>query len=222
MNRLVLLGGLAVSSTLIVAAIAATLPDPVKASSVESSAIAQGMGPPNNLGRPGWPGRMGNADQHFIVMMIPHHEGAIAMADLAIKQSQRSEIRALARAIQTTQAQEIREMQTWYRQWYGIEVPDWGDRGMGGWRNSSMVGGGMGCGAMGGMTGDLNALNTAPDFDRAFIEAMIPHHQMGVRMAQMVLMRSDRPEIQQLAQAIITAQNREIRQMQQWYRQWYP
>ncbi|WP_126148366.1 DUF305 domain-containing protein [Synechococcus elongatus] len=192
-----------------------------------SAAIAQpGMGclNPNQGGRTGYSnGPMQNcgsdAAQRFIVMMIPHHDGAIEMANLAITQSQRPEIKALARAIQTTQAQEIREMQTWYRQWYGAAVPDWDNAGMG---YMGMGGMGMGCAGMMGMSGDLTALKTAPDFDRVFIEQMIPHHQMGVMMAQMVLMRSDRPEIQQLAQNIITAQNREIRQMQQWYRQWYP
>lgn len=187
-----------------------------------SAAIAQpGMGclNPNQAGRTGYGSRPmqnrgSDAAQRFIVMMIPHHEGAIEMADLAITQSQRPEIKALARSIQTTQAQEIREMQTWYRQWYGAAVPNWNNAGIGGM--------GMGCAGMAGMSGDLTALKNAPDFDRVFIEQMIPHHQMGVMMAQMVLLRSDRPEIQQLAQNIITAQNREIRQMQQWYRQWYP
>ncbi|HEY9658217.1 MAG TPA: DUF305 domain-containing protein, partial [Allocoleopsis sp.] len=84
---------------------------------------------------------------------------------------------------------------------------------------------GMGCmgmNGMNGMMGDTTALENASDFDRAFIEEMIPHHQMGVMMAQMVLMRGDRPEIQALAQSIIDTQTAEINQMQQWYQAWYP
>jgi uncharacterized protein (DUF305 family) len=45
---------------------------------------------------------MGYSDRHFIVMVIPHHEGAIAMADLA-----------LTRASQT---KENAQMRSWYRQ----------------------------------------------------------------------------------------------------------
>ncbi|WP_242036175.1 DUF305 domain-containing protein [Cyanobium sp. FACHB-13342] len=42
---------------------------------------------------------MGPNDQRFIVMMIPHHEGAIAMADLALNRAKRPEIRELAKRI---------------------------------------------------------------------------------------------------------------------------
>ena len=37
---------------------------------------------------------MGYADRQFIVKMIPHHEGAIAMADLALSRARRPEIKA--------------------------------------------------------------------------------------------------------------------------------
>lgn len=77
---------------------------------------------------------------------------------------------------------------------------------------------------MGGMMdemADLQILETAPVFDKEFIEQMIPHHQMGVMMARMVLSRSDRPEIEDLARAIITTQTAEIEQMRDWYQVWF-
>lgn len=200
-------------------------------------------------------GMMNNPEQHFIVMMIPHHEGAIAMADLALERSQRPEVRALAESIKNAQTQEIEQMQSWYRQWYGADVPQWtpgmgmrdwnGDwsqwdqnwssqqsnrmPGMGmhhnwGQRGQRMAQSGwqpgMGC-SMRTMLGNTTALQNASDFDRAFIEEMVPHHQMGVMMAQMVVANSDRPEIQELAQTMIDTQTAEINQMQQWYKQWY-
>jgi uncharacterized protein (DUF305 family) len=197
---------------------------------------------------------MGQPDQHFVIMMIPHHEGAIAVADLALERSQPPEIRDLAASIKETQSREIEQMGEWYQQWYDAEVPEWvPGMGMQGWTgdqpqwdqsqgrpnhwtpNMGMHGhqrwgdhrrgvdGGPGvvCMGMSTMMGDTTALQSAADFDRAFIEEMIPHHQMGVRMAEMVLWHSDRPELQALAQTIIDDQTAEINQMQQWYRDWY-
>ncbi|MBD1854728.1 MULTISPECIES: DUF305 domain-containing protein [Leptolyngbya] len=177
------------------------------------------------------PRMMGQTDQHFIVMMIPHHEDAVAMADLASNRAQHPELKALARSIKTTQTREIQEMQTWYKQWYGATVPQW-QPGMGIKSPSNQLARsagspGWGMGMMGhrgmmGMRTDLVALQNAKDFDRTFIEEMIPHHQMAVMMAQMVLTNSQHPEIQRLAESIVKTQTAEINQMQQWYQTWYP
>ena len=56
---------------------------------------------------------------------------------------------------------------------------------------------------------------------KEFIEQMIPHHQMAIMMAQMLKSGTVRPEMQQLAENIITSQSKEIHDMQGWYRSWY-
>lgn len=68
----------------------------------------------------------GAADARFIVMMIPHHEGAIAMAELALRRARRREIRALAQRIKASQGAEIVQMRRWYKQWFNADVPSWG------------------------------------------------------------------------------------------------
>jgi len=70
---------------------------------------------PGSAGGVAGPGQMGMgySDQHFIVMMIPHHDGAIAMADLALTRARRPEIKALARSIKASQMQENAQMRTW-------------------------------------------------------------------------------------------------------------
>ena len=131
-------------------------------------------------------------------MMIPHHEGAIAMADLAMRRACRGEIRALAERIRTSQAGEIEQLRRWYRAWYGSPVP-----------------------VMRGMASDLEALRTARDFDRAFLEQMVAHHRMGVRMATRAEVATQHPELRRLEAAMARVQSAEIEQMERWYGQWF-
>jgi uncharacterized protein (DUF305 family) len=158
-----------------------------------------------------------SADQHFIVMMVPHHDGAIAMAELALTRAKRPEIRALAQQIKASQTAENAQMRRWYRQWFGTDVPAWTAGGMG-----MGMGHGMGHGmGMPALATSLQGLRTAPDFDRAFIEQMVPHHRMGVMMASHAQWNTQHPELRQLQAAMVRVQSREIAQMAQWYRAWY-
>ncbi|MEP0916253.1 DUF305 domain-containing protein [Leptolyngbya sp. DQ-M1] len=157
--------------------------------------------------------RHGQADQHFIVMMIPHHEDAVEMSKLALQRATHPELKTLASTIQTTQTREIEQMRTWYKQWYGTEVPAW---------QSGVHNSGMRHQGMMRMRSDLAALQSAKDFDRAFLEEMIPHHQMAVMMAQMLLSNPQHPELRDLATSVIKTQTDDINQMQQWYQSWYP
>jgi uncharacterized protein (DUF305 family) len=174
-------------------------------------------------------GRQGgsrSADQHFIVMMIPHHDGAIAMAELALTRSKRPEIRALAQQIKTSQTAENAQMRGWYRQWFGSEVPAWSGGGRGGTGMGMGPGRGMGpkMGMGGGMLGmdtSLAALKSAPDFDRTFIEQMMSHHRMGVMMASHAEWHTQHSELRDLQVSMVKVQSEEIAQMEQWYRQWY-
>jgi uncharacterized protein (DUF305 family) len=159
--------------------------------------------------------RVNAIDQHFIEQMIPHHDDAITMANLAAQRAEHAEIKSLAQDIAKAQSSEITEMRQWYKDWFGREVPD----------TFASMGHGMGSGSMHmGMMGsstDTKNLESASPFDKAFIEEMIPHHQMAVMMAQMLKNSTERPDMRKLADDIITAQNKEIEQMRAWYAQWY-
>ncbi len=58
------------------------------------------------------------------------------------------------------------------------------------------------------------------DFDRAFIEGMIIHHEGAVEMAEQAKKKAKHDEIKKLADEIITAQTREIRMMKDWKNSW--
>jgi uncharacterized protein (DUF305 family) len=108
-------------------------------------------------------------------------------------------------------------MRRWYRQWYGTAVPAWVVPGRGGGMGS---GGGMGWG-MPGFSTSLEALRSAADFERAFLEHMIAHHRMGVMMASHAQWGAVHPELRDLERAMVRVQSEEIEQMERWYRQWY-
>lgn len=158
-------------------------------------------------------GIMSNIDEHFIEQMIPHHEGAIEMAKLAQERATQPEIKTLANSIIKSQSEEITTMKNWYKDWYGTEVPDTADNKLG-------MGRGMMRGGMMGDTTDTEVLKNAENFDKAFIEEMIPHHQMAVMMANMLAQGTKREEMKTLAKNIIDAQTKEINDMRKWYKAW--
>jgi uncharacterized protein (DUF305 family) len=157
-----------------------------------------------------------NFDLRFIDAMIPHHQGAVEMANVAQEKSKRPEIKKLADNIIKSQNSEITQMKQWRQAWY----PNAGAKPM---AYDSQMGHTMEMSSdqMKGMmmSQDLGAADA--EFDLRFINAMIPHHEGAVTMAKDVLSKSKRPEIKQLAQAIIKAQDTEIKQMQQWRKTWY-
>lgn len=155
-------------------------------------------------------------DLRFIDAMIPHHQGAVEMAKAAKQNSKRPEIRTLAEQIIQAQDQEINQMQQWRKAWYpkaSSEAVAW---------HSSM-------GHSAPMTQEqrqsmmMNThLGTADDkFDLRFINAMIPHHEGAIAMANDATNKANRPEIKQLTNEIITSQQAEIDQMKQWRKAWY-
>lgn len=159
--------------------------------------------------------RLNTMDAHFIEQMIPHHEDAITMAKIARAKSQRPEVRKLAEEIIDSQGKEINQMKKWYESWFGGEVPVdnqvMDQHGMGG--------NGMHMGMMGDEA-DIERLSSAEDFDKEFVEQMIPHHQMAVMMANMLKNGTQKTEMKRLADEIISAQIKEIDQMRQWLKEW--
>lgn len=155
-------------------------------------------------------------DLRFIDAMTPHHQGATEMAKEAQQKSKRPEIQKLAAGIIQAQDKEIAEMKQWRKDWYptaSTTPMTWNaDKKQMSAMSSDQMQGMM-------MSQDLGAADA--DFDLRFINAMIPHHEGAVMMAKDILNKTKRPEVKQLAEAIVKSQQAEIKQMQQWRKTWY-
>jgi uncharacterized protein (DUF305 family) len=155
-------------------------------------------------------------DLRFIDAMILHHQGAVAMAEDAQQNSTRPEIQTLASEIIAAQQTEIAEMQVWRQAWYpnAPAEPVMYHAEMGPMTPMSAA-------VKSAMMMDVDLGAADDEYDLRFINAMIPHHEGALAMAQEALTNSNRPEIQEVAEAVIASQQVEIDQMLQWRRDWY-
>ena len=145
------------------------------------------------------------ADEAFIDAMVPHHQGAIEMARVALENAEHEEIKELSRNIISSQQAEIEQLKAIKKEEFGtfrvpIEMSPKQMRDM-------------------GMLMDPQSLADENPFDEALIDAMIPHHQSAIYMAQVASEESKIPEIKELSQNIVSAQKREIEQMRHWREQ---
>ena len=141
-------------------------------------------------------GRQG--DVMFAQMMIPHHEQAVEMADMALESSSSPEVTGLAQRIKAAQGPEIESMKEWLRDWGAPSAAD--DSGHMG------HGGGMMSDA------DMGSLESAQGagFDRMWLTMMIEHHEGAVVMAKDVLGTTTNPDVRAMARAIVDGQTEEI------------
>jgi uncharacterized protein (DUF305 family) len=142
------------------------------------------------------------ADVMFSMMMIPHHQQAVEMADMIIDKSGIDpQITELAQKIKDAQQPEITQMEGWLDAW-GVGAP-----------NDMMDDMDHGNGMM--SDGDMNELESAADADagRIFLDQMIEHHEGAIDMATEEVEDGQYPDTVTLAKNIITSQTAEIKVM---------
>jgi uncharacterized protein (DUF305 family) len=138
---------------------------------------------------------MSSDETMFAQMMIPHHEQAVTMSELALKNTTNSDVIALATAIRDAQGPEIKQMQGWLG---GKSESHMHDMEMGGMLTEE----------------ELNALASLKDaaFDQMFLTAMIAHHEGAIEIASMIK-DSTKAEVKTLYENIVTSQSAEIEAM---------
>ncbi|MDQ3692447.1 MAG: DUF305 domain-containing protein [Chloroflexota bacterium] len=144
------------------------------------------------------------SDAAFVDVMVPHHEGAVEMAQVALKNAEHAKTKQLAQNIIDSQRAEIEEFKGLRENLDGPVMKMSGE-------DVSMM----------GMMKNPHQLVDEEPFDRAFIDNMIPHHESAIAMAEVALHKSKNSEIRRIAEDIVSAQKREIEQMKQWRKEWY-
>ena len=142
-------------------------------------------------------------ESNFTKQMIPHHQGALAMASYEIKYGKDFETIQLAKSIYAEQENEIQLMQIWLGRsadtTHQRALPD-------GYRLSMKK-------SMDRMMSDMPSDKQLNNIDQAFSLVMIPHHQAAVDMAKIVLNYSSDRQINFFARQLISSQEVEIEQM---------
>ena len=138
------------------------------------------------------------ADIMFLQMMIPHHQQAVDISNLALKSSTNAELLALAKTIITGQSAEINQMKMWLNQAGASEDMGHAMHDMGGMLDAA----------------ELSALDKASgkDFDNLWLKGMIGHHDGAIHMTQMIEDASN-SEIKTFGEAIVRDQTAQIIQM---------
>ena len=159
-----------------------------------------------------------NADVTFVQGMIPHHRGALTMAQMADGRAEDPRVIDLANRIEAAQEPEIETMTGWLEEW-GEPLPEETDGGMGGMDHGSMDMGGMDMSGMdmeGMSEQNMAALEAASgaEFDRMWLEMMIAHHRGAVEMAQTEIAEGGNPDAVALAEEIADSQAAEIEEME--------
>jgi uncharacterized protein (DUF305 family) len=164
------------------------------------------------------------ADAMFAMHMIPHHQQAIEMSDLVLaKQGIDPRVIELAKQIKAAQGPEIEQMQGWLKQWGNPQMPmqsgmpGHGEVPMPGHGETPMPSGMPGMSGMPGTSGmmsdeDMTALQNAQGVEasKLFLTQMITHHEGAITMAQTEIKDGQYPAAKELAQSIVTAQQKEI------------
>lgn len=138
------------------------------------------------------------ADTMFLQMMIPHHQQAIDISELALQKSKNAELLDLAKIIIRDQKSEIAQMKAWLDQAGASEDMGHSAHSMGGMLNDE----------------DLAALDkaTGKNFDTLWLKGMIEHHDGAIHMSEMIRDASNL-EIKVFGETIVQDQSAQITQM---------
>ena len=140
----------------------------------------------------------GNPDYDFASMMIPHHEGAIVMAEAMVKNGKSAELISFANKVIEAQKGEIKILQDFLKT--ASQKPS---------TSADKFKAALAA-SMNPMMDGMSKVKLTNNIENDFVALMIPHHQSAVDMAKAYLPYSNNPHIKLMAEDIIKAQEKEI------------
>lgn len=146
-------------------------------------------------------------DLFYIDMMIPHHESVIALAEVARHELTHPELIAMAEAIVATQGEEIAQLQEWRDAWYPHAAPVSMEAMM---AMPGLEEAMMGMDEQMSSEWQVQQFCAADDFDLAFIDQVIPHHQMAIDTSIVAPEMAEHEELKELASTVVAGQQTEI------------
>ncbi len=155
-----------------------------------------GMG--DHMGHGSVSSQFTGADIMFLQMMIPHHEQAVEMSNLALEVSKNKELLTLATLIARDQSAEIKQMKNWLNQIGASEDPGHSMDGMGGMLTPEEF-------------GNLKSSSGA-DFDKLWLLGMTQHHEGAIHMVNMIA-DAQNSDIKNFGENILKVQSDQIEQM---------
>lgn len=151
----------------------------------------------------------GEINTDFVRGMIPHHQGAIDMANVVLKYGKDEGVKSLAHFIKVSQEGEIAKMNRWLER-RGVPEPTCKECEPKGDPNIEAF--------KAVMTNMHQKMNIAysGNADVDFVCGMIPHHQGAIDMAAILRSEGSDPEILKFSTAIIRSQNSDVARMNRW------
>lgn len=152
--------------------------------------------------KPATTGAAARFDVRFMQDMSQHHSMGIEMSQICVRKATHSQLRTLCKQVVATQSREIKMMQSWLQDWYGIRF------------TPEMRPGDM------RMLERMKAMSGA-EFEIDFMQTLMEHHMAANNDAKSCTKSAGHAKLVSLCQDIIAVQSKEIKQLQTWLSQWY-
>ncbi|MBC6605420.1 DUF305 domain-containing protein [Hymenobacter sp. BT188] len=151
----------------------------------------------------------GNKDHDFAHHMMAHHEGAVDMSEVLLKNGKDATMRQMAEKIIADQKKEIAQLDAAARRLDGAAKNYNPQNPQDPFQQAMMA----------SMKPMMMPMTSTGDVDKDFAMMMTVHHQSAVDMAKLEVAQGTDPELKKMAQQMITEQQKEIQQFNEWLKQ---